>query len=946
MVPFSRSTGVRTLQVVGILMVLAGIFFVGRRIYYRLIQPAPLWTVATPREERIVCAEGFEISLWADESLVHNPTNLWIDERDRVWITEAKGYRRSSNPHVSAVSGADWEGDCVVILDDQDQDGTADTRTVFAQDPDLVAPLGICVLGHRVFVSCSPHILLFTDDDGDDRADRKDILLTGFGGHDHDHGVHSLVPGPDGRLYFAVGNAGPHVVTDKSGWTLRSGSYYQTSQSLPPEPTQDGATMGFQFNVGGLTSDDGRVYAGGLVLSVKPDGTDLKVHSHNARNPYEVVVDSHGDLWQSDNDDTASSRLTWLMEGSNTGFASANGDRSWQIDQRPGQSLSDAHWHQQDPGVIPAGFVYGVGAPTGMLRCESRSLGSELKGALLACEAGLGAVLALQPKDDRAGYTFERSRLVWSEQQSPTAARPDGLALTWFRPSDLALSSRGELFIADWYDSYVGGHRVNDEDAAGRIYRLRRARDTQLQTATKSVVTSQPPSSSEPDVVADLKSDSLARRWRAFEGLLAMDEAALPFLRTAMESDNPFVAARAVWILASLNDSGRQVVDELMTHPDSSMMTHPDSSMRIAAFRALVANGVPAESLVGRLVSDPSPMVRREALVRLRGTRSEVADLLRLQLASSLDLNDRTALTAVGLSCEGIDETMLQRFQQEVSAGRQTKEWLTELCWQLHPPSALSHLKSELEESTSWSDMASEAPRIRRIVDAIGFVGDAAALQTLEEFATQIPPATSEETTEQSTLRELIIWWRGRLKSNTEPIASMNRAPLTGIRIEFQTPARGNTDSQILEAIELLQGDANRGATLFFSATATCSGCHRWQSRGGEVGPALDEIGRRLSRRQLIESIIDPSSAILTGYESWTAAGSDGLTVTGLLLSVDDQITLRTADGRTQSVPVSSTETLIRRGDSLMPANLVDKLSHQDIADIVQFLTRAESPLL
>ena len=935
--PVKRSTGVRALQVAGVLMLLVGTFFVGRRIYYRLIQPAPLWTVATPREERIVCAEGFEISLWADGSLVHNPTNLWIDDRDRVWITEARGYRSSSNPHVPAASGAELEGDCVVILDDQDQDGIADTRAVFAQDPDLVAPLGLCVLGRRVFVSCSPHILVFTDDDGDDRADRKDVLLTGFGGRDHDHGVHSLVPGPDGRLYFAVGNAGPHVVTDNSGWTLRSGSYYQTSPSSSAEPSQSDAITGYQFNVGGLTSDDGRVYAGGLVLSVKPDGTDLKVHSHNARNPYEVVVDSQGDLWQTDNDDTASCRLTWLMEGANTGFASANGDRSWQIDQRPGQSLTEAHWHQQDPGVIPAGFVYGVGAPTGMLRCESRCLGSELNGALLACEAGLGAVLAFRPKVDGAGFTFERSRLVWSEQQSPAVSRPDGLALTWFRPSDLALSSRGELYIADWYDSYVGGHRVNDEDAAGRIYRLRRSPGTESTAAVNAAHQTPPSNAVEPDALRDLRSDSIALRWRAHEELLAMDEeAALPILRKAVESTDPILAARAIWILAQRSDSGRHVVQELLTHPEPSV--------RIVAFRALVANGVPAESLTARLVEDTSPMVRREALVRLRGLRSEAADLLRLQLTATMDLNDRTALAVVGLSCEGIEEPMFQRLQQEVAAGRQTNDWLTELCWLLHPPSALSHLKTELEQVSARGNVHSEVPRVRHIVNAIGFVGNAAALQTLEEFASQIPPVTSGETFEQSTLRELIVWWIDRLKLNVGMIPSMDRAPLSGIRIEFQTALRGNSDSRILDAIEVLQGDATRGRTLFFSATATCSTCHRWQGDGGEVGPALDEISRRLSRRQLIESIVDPSSSILTGYESWTAVDGNGLTFTGLLLSVNEAITLRTAEGKTQSVSVAETETLIRRGDSLMPANFAAKLSPQDIADIVQFLTRAESP--
>ena len=116
----------------------------------------------------------------------------------------------------------------------KDRDGRCDSSVVYAQDPELVAPLGILVLEEegkspRVLVSCSPSIFEFRDRNGDGDAldaGEKEIFLTGFGGHDHDHGVHSLVEAPNGRLYVAVGNAGQHIVTDRSGWTLRSGSVY------------------------------------------------------------------------------------------------------------------------------------------------------------------------------------------------------------------------------------------------------------------------------------------------------------------------------------------------------------------------------------------------------------------------------------------------------------------------------------------------------------------------------------------------------------------------------------------------------------------------------------------------------------------------------------------------------------------------------------------------
>ena len=219
-----------------------------------------------------------KVELWAESPMFYNPTNMDMDVRGRIWMTEAVNYRNFNNDSLSSLNRI--KGDRVVILEDRNHDGKADTSIVFVEDKDLVSPLGIAVVGNKVIVSCSPNLIVYTDEDGDDKADKKEILLTGFGGLDHDHALHAGVFGPDGKIYFNVGNAGPHVVTDKSGWTLRSGSLYT------------GGTPYNLTNEGNQKSDDGKVWVGGLQLSVNPDGTGLTVLGHGFRNSYETAVDS------------------------------------------------------------------------------------------------------------------------------------------------------------------------------------------------------------------------------------------------------------------------------------------------------------------------------------------------------------------------------------------------------------------------------------------------------------------------------------------------------------------------------------------------------------------------------------------------------------------------------------------------------------------------------
>src|SRR5262249_27011548 len=153
---------------------------------------------------------GLEVKLWASEPSFVNPTNIDIDSRGRIWVLEAVNYRRQLKGEKDYRAG----GDRILILEDSYHTGKADKVKVFAQDVRLRSPLGISVLGDKVIVSQSPDIIVYTKDE-DDRIVNREVLLSGWNGVDHDHGVHAVVFGHNGGYNFNSVDTG-FDVTDRS----------------------------------------------------------------------------------------------------------------------------------------------------------------------------------------------------------------------------------------------------------------------------------------------------------------------------------------------------------------------------------------------------------------------------------------------------------------------------------------------------------------------------------------------------------------------------------------------------------------------------------------------------------------------------------------------------------------------------------------------------------
>ncbi len=177
--------------------------------------------------------DGFEVTLWAATPLLRNPTNIDIDKDGRIWVAEGVRYR---SHHARQP-----EGDRIVVLQDTDGDGTADRTHTFVQEPGLIAPLGVSVVDNKVIVAQPPDLIVYTDVDRnlrfDAAVDRREVILTGFQGVNHDHSLHSVTVGPDGKWIFNAGNMGAAFM-DKSGKTFRIfGSYRPAPGHRSPSRT-------------------------------------------------------------------------------------------------------------------------------------------------------------------------------------------------------------------------------------------------------------------------------------------------------------------------------------------------------------------------------------------------------------------------------------------------------------------------------------------------------------------------------------------------------------------------------------------------------------------------------------------------------------------------------------------------------------------------------------
>jgi putative membrane-bound dehydrogenase-like protein len=905
-----------------------------------------------------------------------------VDYKGRVWVTEAVNYRNFNNDSTHFLHHT--KGDRVLILEDTDHDGKADKSTVFVEDKDLLSPVGIAVIGNKVIVSCSPNLIIYTDENGDDKADKKEIILTGFGGKDHDHSLHSVTAGPDGNWYFNTGNAGPHMVTDKSGWTLRSGSIYTGGS-----PYND-------KNEGNRKSDDGKVWVGGLALRVNPDGSGLKVLGHNFRNSYEVIPDSYGNLWQNDNDDgVVTCRTTWLMEGGNAGFFSSDGTRTWQADQRPGQNIFTAQWHQEDPGVMPVGDRSGTGAPTGVTMNESDALGKAYRGMLLSADAGRNVIFGYHPSPSQSGYDLgvrqnfitslsrDNEGYVWYDTIQNKQKQ------SWFRPADVTIGTDGAIFIADWYDPVVGGHQMNDSLGYGRIYRIT--------PKNKKLVSPTLDFNSIQGQLEALKNPAVNVRNIAFEKLKQQGAAVIEPVKKLLLDENPFVRARAVWLLAQLGNEGKKEVENILTDKDEQI--------RATAFRSLRQVTQNIMPLASKLSTDSSAFVRREVAIALRDSSFKVKKEILLSLAAQYDGKDRWYLETLGSTMDADAESWYKALlisfypNQPISPLKWSKP-MADFAWRLHPVISVNEIAQRAVDSAS-----SKEERMRMIT-ALAFINDKTAANAMLNLTASSLADVKEQSLYWLSFRQSNDWYKlldwskinvnttyqrklakmkvklqmlldnrqsqqdhkrlakemaldtmggqmviglmaeDKLPASLMPAVSENifNNPNLAVRVQAGKYVKRNGSDKIfsVNSIAKLPGDAVAGKTIFKN---NCSTCHRVELTGNMIGPELTSIGKKFDKISLLDAIVNPSAAIVFGYEPWLVNTVEGESVFGFLVSENKQsIIIKDISGVQHVIAQSKISSKKKQQKSLMPEPITTGITEQNLADIVAFLlTNKES---
>ncbi|WP_417734308.1 PVC-type heme-binding CxxCH protein [Rosistilla oblonga] len=426
--------------------------------------PAALFAQATlPAVEPVIAAassegeqaiagfkkpDGWTATLVAAEPEVANIVAFDIDRKGRFWVCESfrqdigvTDNRGHDNKWLRADLAAqsvqdriayhkrllgdqaityEQQDDRIRLLQDTTGDGKLDKATVFASGFNGIEEgtgAGVLAVEDDVYYTCIPKLWKLNDLNGDGKSDQRTALADGFGvrvafrGHD----MHGLIRGPDGRIYFSIGDRGYNVQTAEGNHLFDPGS--------------------------------------GAIFRCELDGSDLEVFATGLRNPQELAFDEYGNLFTGDNNSDSGDRARWvyIVQGGDTGWRM---NYQYYGDRGPFNREKIWHpFHEEQPAYIVPPIANFADGPSGLTYYPGTGLSDDWKGRFLLADfrgtpANSGIrTFRVKPK----GAFFE---LV--DDQQP---------LWSILATDVAFGPDGGIYVSDWVDGWVG-------QGKGRIYRF------------------------------------------------------------------------------------------------------------------------------------------------------------------------------------------------------------------------------------------------------------------------------------------------------------------------------------------------------------------------------------------------------------------------------------------------------------------------------------------
>lgn len=418
-------------------------------------------------------ADGLSLTLWASDSLVADPVAIDIDDQGRIYYVRTNRRKQSefdirahqdweiaslkmqtvedrreflhttltaqtSDQHewVSDFNNDgihDWndltlQKESVYRVDDTSGDGIADRSQRVVHDfNDEIADVAGAVLsqGDDLFVGVSPKLWRTQDENGDGLADKITAISEGYGVHIGfgGHGMSGLEMGPDGRIYWGIGDVG--------------------------------------FNGKGPDGTEWKYPNRGVLVRANPDGSDFEVFAMGLRNTHEFTFDEYGNLIGQDNDGDhpgESERLVYLVDGSDTGWRI-----NWQFGKYRDPKNNDykvwmdekmyvPRWEGQAAYILPTieNFVNG---PTGFLYNPGTALSPKWKNKFF--------VVSFVGNPSRSGiHSFELKPKGASFELGEHQEILGGVLAT-----GIDFGPDGALYLGDWIDGWIPANN-------GRIWKL------------------------------------------------------------------------------------------------------------------------------------------------------------------------------------------------------------------------------------------------------------------------------------------------------------------------------------------------------------------------------------------------------------------------------------------------------------------------------------------
>ena len=257
-------------------------------------------------------------------------------------------------------------------------------------------------------------------------------------------------------------------------------------------------------------------------------------------------------------------------------------------------------------------------------------------------------------------------------------------------------------------------------------------------------------------------------------------------------------------------------------------------------------------------------------------------------------------------------------------------------------------------------DAALEGPQADKLVTLLGTSSHRRTIHALSVLATKasnpLPRRTAavQALARTQTGAETIL----QLTRNNELPADLKGAATTALNLVqypslkadidalFPAPAAlgGQPLPPIAELVKI-KGDAAHGKALFERAESSCVTCHRINDKGVDFAPALSEIGSKLPKEAIYDSIINPNASISMGFETTQLQTKDGTVAIGIVRSeTNEELVLALPGGATNKFAMRSIAKREKLATSMMPSGLNQALSQQDLVDLVEYLASLKKP--